>query len=209
MLGLKLTLEIHQRGDAGVEFLSRVYSPDVWFGDNNSMSSLYRALSKFHTTHNLPDSVTPETKLIEKSMGYFLTDAQTPILGDFVSKVIQLAGGRVVSPKFIHRYWSQFSQSDQFPNEVGEWAHDYVQRELVAFGFDHQAFLTWLANADDVAYLLAPPCFMEPKPIVTKCTVVVDGEVIETEGAAPPPKLTKAARRRDRRRTAALAVANA
>jgi hypothetical protein len=209
MLGLKLTLEIHQRGDAGVEFLSRVYSPDVWFGDLNSMSSLYRALSKFHTTHNLPDSVTPVTKLIEKSMGYYLTDAHTPILGDFVTKVIELAGGDAVSPKFIHRYWSQYQSSDQFPNNVGEWAHDYVQRELVAFGFDHQAFLTWLAKADDVTYLLTPPCFMEPKPTETKCTVVVDGEVIETEGAAPPPKLTKAARRRDRRKAAALAVANA
>ena len=64
-IGQDLTTEPVNRGELGIKFLARHYSPYVWNGDANSMCDVKRQLDKFHITVNL-GTVSPTTRLLEK-----------------------------------------------------------------------------------------------------------------------------------------------
>jgi hypothetical protein len=154
-VGQVLDIVRTKRGERGVTFLSRYYSDEVWYGNPNSICDVRRQLAKIHVTHNLNPNVSPIEKLSEKMSGLFLTDRNTPIIGDLAKLTIDLNG---MSPLIhgISSYFSRFPYHQQFPNTCGGWAVDYVKDMLP--DFDYHLFNDWINKVRiGQADLLKPP----------------------------------------------------
>nr|ADK55577.1 RNA-dependent RNA polymerase [Plasmopara halstedii virus A] len=209
-LGLKLDLQPVERGKRGVKFLNRLYGPEVWFGDTTSMCDPVRALSKFHLCVNMDARTTNIQKLMEKSYAYYLSDKNTPVLGQFVSAVVSHLPARYQF-KNIHGIWNaQYEASVQYPNgEItdcgSEVAPDWMVEEFnhACPNFRHDIFNTWISElGNDFTLYLSPPVNMlESLDPVTSHSVVVDGDIVN-----PVPSLNdtpSVVLRRNRRHTVA------
>jgi len=177
-VGQELTIEPIARGSMGVQFLARVYSPDVWFGDLNSCCDLPRQLGKLHVTIALNSKVTPVMKLLEKVRGFAMTDINTPIMGDFCQRVMRVHLGDIepnTETEPMRQWLTRFEQDVQYKNEAASWMMDYVEKKLPEF--EYKRFLAWLVQADTYEKLLSPPLFQEPSPAKPTAPVVVDGDV--------------------------------
>jgi len=179
--GQVLTPEIFLRGCAGVNFLARYYSPNVWFGDNNSMCDLRRQLSKFHVTVALPPNITAMDKLIEKSRAFALSDRNTPVIGDYVSLVVGMTAGTLLpsNPELnsIGPYLNKRSLShEQYSNAYGCWMMDHVN--LYCEDLDLSVFYAWIEDArtKPVDNLLRPPLLGKPEGQPPLDGVIVDGQ---------------------------------
>jgi len=182
LLGLKLDVELINRGCEGISFLSRMYGPHVWYGDANSCSDLPRQLSKIHTTVQLPPNVSSLDKLLEKARAFYLTDANTPILGEFVSRIISLHGKCIEmqdSTARMRSWNSLFPKDVQYPNIDHDWMEAYAERALGKFGFDFELFRSWLSSVKRLEDFLSPPLCAEPKEPEVKVPMVVDEDVVE------------------------------
>jgi hypothetical protein len=183
-VGLVIEVDPIPKGEEGVMFLARVYSPDVWFGDTNSCCDVMRQLSKVHTTVCLPSSIRPIDKLAEKARAYLLTDENTPIFGEFFKRFSELYDLDTLSacPRLI---WGADVPKDvQYPNFRAEWMDDYVYKCLNGANFP--AFRAWLAKCATPEEMLSPPLLLEPKPATTSVPVVVDGQLLPTDTKLPP-----------------------
>jgi hypothetical protein len=204
-LGHKAEAVEVRRGDRGVEFLARRYGPGVWYGDPTSMCQLYRQLSKFHTSRPLPPQVTPEEKLIAKAYSYFLTDHDTPVIGQYVSRVMKLAGrgikdtvARILNKdhEFIHYNTVKYDEDEQAPNDGQPWMLDELREQLPEF--DLIKFDNWLASLQTVTDALKPPLMMDiPEKFdkaIPPAPAVVDGTTTKNPPASKdssvPPKGT-------------------
>lgn len=178
LVGQELTIDVVRRGKFGIKFLARVYSSDVWFGDENNCCDLPRQLSKLHTTVNLPSNVTPLEKLSEKVRAYALTDPHTPIIGEFCAAFLSHSG--LLSPNEktapMRSWLSRFDMDKQYKNQKAEWMTEYAQGAMP--DFDHKRFKKWLLSCTTAGAFLSPPMFMEPPEPNPKVPVVVDGEVL-------------------------------
>jgi len=184
LLGLKLDVELITRGCEGITFLSRKYGPHVWYGDANSCCDLPRQLTKFHTTVQLPPNVTPLEKLLEKARAFFLTDKNTPILGELVSKITSIHGSDIEmkdSTVRIRSWNSLFPKEVQYPNDDQGWMESYSEHSLGKFGFDFELFRKWLKSVTCLDDFLTPPLCAEPKEPELKATMVVDEDIKEPE----------------------------
>ncbi len=177
-IGLKLTAESVRVGCAGVHFLARFYTPEVWYGNPVSCCDLKRQLSKFHTCVQNPDL--PEVKLIEKGFSYYLSDQATPILGPFVTKVKYYMDrmGIVINPEVQNReicsYNTMAPLEDQYPNEHHEWFDTWAIELFPAF--DQDGWLEWLESTRTITEMLTPPCFAVPEDLAPP-GVYVNGEI--------------------------------
>lgn len=195
-LGLQLKCERIKRGKTGVMFLSRCYGPDVWFGNPNSICSVKRILSKFHTTVAMPSNITPAKKLFEKAYALSLTDSHTPIVGLFVKRVIALFNSMTYENSL--GIWNgDVAQELHYPNEYGDWMDDIVVNDIPTFDF--AAFVQWIENADTTT-IFNPPVFdatvdPNPKPGV----VSVDGDIREVLPTIVEETTPKRARPRARK----------
>lgn len=182
-VGQKLKIDIVMRGDVGVTFLSRLYGPQVWFGSSDSMCDVSRQLAKLHVTHKLSANVSPMDKLLEKMSGFYLTDRNTPIIGELARYVVATYG-LVVGRYNLANYFSKYPENDQFPNEDSGWMEVEVLKQLPTFDF--KLFKDWLnmcATIDPTYILKAPLCVVLKEDIPeTKLTVVVDGDVVPATG---------------------------
>jgi len=219
-VGLKLEASILERGSRGVNFLARIYSPQVWSGCTDSMCNLKRQLSKFHTTVRLPDSVPPEAKLVEKSRAYLATDRNTPIIGQLCKHVLRLSEQlsmlhlkRTFPLPGVAHWWSKFEDSVQFPNEnVDGWMD--VELDYLLPEFDRSVFNTWLVTTRTLPQVIKAPLCIEPtfvKPGITD--VIVDNQTIlacqDVKEEVPAKQVqTKAKRTRNRPRKHAVKVSN-
>jgi len=187
-VGQKLTCDVVPRGALGVKFLAREYSHLVWFGEPSNCADVRRQVVKFHMSTIPPGNVTPIEKLVEKLRALALTDRNTPILGDFVARAMQL-GVDVDAPPQIRElvsWWAGFAAPDQFPNDnVDGWMGVRVLDTMP--DFDYPAFRQWLTGCVTPLDLLSPPLFACPSaPIVPRVIndddastiVVVDGELV-------------------------------
>jgi len=187
-LGLVLEASIVPRGERGVNFLARYYSPDVWEGSLNSMCDVKRQLSKFHTTVGLPCNVRNTQKLVEKAMSYVATDGNTPVIGQLCRRAVSLSPA--LTPVLgIGSWWAKFEESQQYPNaDDGEWMdHEF---EVQFPGFDRSIFNNWLAHTNTLEHLLCPPLCAEIVPATpTSVDVIVDGDVVLARSSVPadPP----------------------
>jgi hypothetical protein len=180
MVGLRLAAEPIKRGTMGIKFLARIYGPNVWFGDVNSCCDLRRQLSKFHVTVHLPPHVTPEHKLMEKARSFFLTDANTPIIGPLVRRVLILSEiedlTNPIVPE-IARWGSDIPLDVQYPNALDDWMVAYMLETFPSFRMDW--WMGWISTCRTLNDLLYPPVIedMEDhgKP---KADVVVDEDIV-------------------------------
>lgn len=215
MVGLVLECDEVKRGNFGITFLSRIYGPNVWYGDPTTCCDLPRQLTKYHTTVNLPGNVTCLEKHREKARSFHLSDKNTPIIGPLVSKTIELFGEAEMTEKTLGmRKWdSEGTEDVQYPNEAQDWMATYAEDALAKYNFDHQMFNEWINNAT-ADNILSPPLCGEILAPKTKVKVHVDGELIRPSKSKKkngPPGQTKAPERVSgrtrRRRSAATATA--
>jgi len=176
--GLIIDAQLVCRGERGVNFLARYYSPSVWDGLPDSMCDVKRQLSKFHTTIRLPQNITPEQKFVEKATSYVATDGNTPVIGELCKKLLNLSTHSPRGLSGLGQWWAQFAQSVQFPNRNIEGWMDVEFSEQFP-EFDRALFNQWLDGAHTAQNLLAAPLCAEPKPATpAKVDVVVDGDVL-------------------------------
>jgi hypothetical protein len=177
-VGLVLEAATIDRGEPGVTFLARYYTPNVWYGDPNSMCDVRRQLSKFHTTVRLPANVSAQEKLLEKSSGFVATDGNTPVIGQFCKRVVDFAGWTRYTDHGIQPWWSKFDQSVQFPNENHDGWMD-AEFERLFPEFERNVFNRWLSGTANLTALLAAPLCVEIEPATPiSLPVVVDGDVL-------------------------------
>jgi hypothetical protein len=182
-VGLVLEAAVVERGQRGVNFLARYYSPEVWYGRPDSMCDVKRQLSKFHTTVRLPDNVRPEDKLVEKSMSYLATDRNTPVIGQLCQQVLMHEPPRRAPCLGVGTWWSKFDESVQFPNGNDDGWMD-VEFEHMLPEFDRNLFSEWLATTRTLKEILEAPLCQAPKPATPVVVdVVVDGDIVDAEAA--------------------------
>jgi hypothetical protein len=188
MMGLTLKASAILRGQPGVTFLARLYTPEVWMGNPNSCCDLKRQLSKFHTTVNKPE-ISAARKLREKAISYYFTDANTPIIGPFCHKVIEIMLDRgetfdsTDNELGLRTFASLCEMDEQYPNEECEFFHDVASQFP---HYDKEVWEQWLDGVEELTELLKPPCISSPPaPVVPG--VFVNGE-------APPLQVIDLAR---------------
>jgi len=175
-LGHKMEAKLVYAGQGGVNFLARVYSPFVWKGDLNSCTDIRRALAKLHVSTNL--TVSPEIKLFEKGFALFLTDANTPIIGPFVTRVMELKGDYEFTNKLGRwlPHW-QAQANQQYPNaDFSGWMTELVRDQGLDVFRQHDMAI-WLADCQDLTDLLHSPSFIDTPPVV-----VPEGKTVEING---------------------------
>lgn len=186
-IGQKLECEPVERGSFGVKFLARIYGPEVWFGDTNSCCDLPRQLAKFHCTAVLPSTVTPLQRMVEKSMGFYLMDRHTPIIGPLVSKVVQrMHVDTEKAPdewaRNVRPWASQCDLAAQYPNRPCDWFDTYLHSVLP--NFDVGLFNEWLEAVQEPEQLLSPPLCCEPK--IAAEAAVVNGAIVGGDNTEKP-----------------------
>lgn len=170
MVGQVVTIDTIVRGSRGVKFLARVYSPDVWYGDTNSMCDIRRQLGKFHTTVKL--DVTPEVKLVTKARSFLLTDEHTPVIGIFCRRVASLSGG-LTTCRMLERWIDKYDKKDQYFNRPAEWM--FNELVLAVPGFDLYTFINHVDDCKTLQDLMELPHLAPIAPIVVKQPTIVNG----------------------------------
>lgn len=129
-VGQETEIEFVMRGEIGVNYLSRYFTPEVFHNDPASVCDLKRILSKLHVAATL-NSATPIEKLAQKLTGLALTDASTPIIRDLV-EIARRVGLPHVAPGDLNplaragqvSWWAQFAVSEQWP-QLGPDANEH------------------------------------------------------------------------------------
>jgi len=183
-LGHVLTLEAHlQRGDSGVSFLSRQFSPEVWQGCPDSCQDINRTVAKFHMCNDLTGTML--SKLVEKAYCVELTDYNTPLLGDYCRRVGELYknhssyNGKAKPDTLTEKNTTWFSwwedASVQFPNNNTQgWMYDYLERSIP--GYQLQLLRDFISTAT-LEDLLKTPCFVKiPEPPTASVNVSLGQE---------------------------------
>jgi hypothetical protein len=202
MLGHILTCDVVKAGNLGVNFLSRYYSPRVWNGDPSSMCDFRRQMMKFHTTSkaNASGEGWEVKKLREKALSYYLTDRDTPILGEFCATVLAIDDYKVGTESTTDiRWWSRFTLEDQFP-QLGDhsWMVDVIKEQLPNICFE--TFDSWIAIAitGDLEGMLRPPLLLdEYQEIEAPPGSIVESSVssLSSRSLEPPRVILKATRK--------------
>jgi len=195
-VGQVVKSNVIRRGESGVNFLARYYSPGVWEGAPDTCCDFTRQMVKFHTTVNLT-GYTPEQKLLEKCQAYYLTDAHTPFIGRFCAKVLHLADIRPedVDPsklnKVIVPYYSRYDFKDQFPNQnVEDWMDDLIHSQVPDFPV--REALEWIDSLKTLKQCLAPPLMAVTKlPADVVAPVVINGDIHHPKSCAKPDSKPK------------------
>jgi hypothetical protein len=167
LVGQFLTAETKLRGEVGVTFLSRHYGPDVWWNEPHSMCVAPRLLSKFHVTVRMQSNVSATDKLWDKAYAAWLTDANTPIIGPFVTKVLELSGKSSDEFKNLAGAWNVAPKDAQYPNDDdSQWMEDHVRNLLPEFTFS--SYTKWIESVSSIDELLKMSPWQEKKEAVNK-----------------------------------------
>jgi hypothetical protein len=163
-IGHIVKCDVFNRGDPGVNFLSRIFGPDVWYGDPNNMCDLLRQLTKFHTS--TVTTANPASKFTEKAISNMFTDPNTPILGRYIRLWLELNNikipKKIVDPGVDTSWWSaNFQMSEQFINKEADWMFDVAEKQIP--GFNWGLFMSWQPKTPEE--MLNAPSFSEPVEI--------------------------------------------
>lgn len=192
MVGQVLTSEEIPQGSNGVKFLARLYGPNVFYGDANSMCDVFRTLSKFHTTAACPTHVTPAEKLLEKARALSTSDANTPVIGWFIDACQTAFGVEWTASQLdnLHLWGVHYNQPDQYVNCDDEWMRDHVETLI-----DCQTlvnFAEWTGRPDlTINDVLNPPCLVWLEPSKSDKPVVINGDVVMPDIVAQEPSEVK------------------
>lgn len=179
--GHSLKSEVYQRGEPGVNFLARVYGPDLWEGDANSCTDLCRAISKIHATPNLK-GFTPIDKMSMKLTSLMFTDGNSPIIRDLIT-TWQRVGGKLAERhnRTFMSYWSQYDLSCQYPNRTEDWMFELLPYEDI----DWDLFHDFIDRVDNVEDFLLMPTILEVESVPLKGQQVVQTIADEQDFVGP------------------------
>jgi len=112
------------------------------------------------TTAGNLSTVAPVEKLVQKCLGYYVMDAETPFLGDFVSKALELAKmqelllGSKLTPTMLALvpWFARYSREVNFPNAREAWMVDYCVNALD--GMDLRHFVRFCSEAKSLDDLM-------------------------------------------------------
>jgi len=200
-IGQVTTCELVERGKFGVKFLARVYGPLIWSGAPDSCCDLPRQLGKFHVTGHM--DVTPLEKLLEKARSFALTDSNTPVIGQFVSAVIDSRFGIPIDPLAQLARWGTLDSDPdiQYPNEdYDDWMEFYADNALPGFRFEE--FYAWIRAGRAqlwTSYFLQPPLCLDPPVPLPKPGVILDGTIPNPKATVPEQSLPGKGPQDDRR----------
>jgi hypothetical protein len=143
------------------------------------MSDVRRAISRFHVTVNV-EGVSAEEKLVEKARAYLLSDANTPVLGDFCRAVISKAEGVRVPACIVGKLKYRSTVDDpQYPNMPDNtWMDFLAEQQLAVNKFNRHRFDQWLArvgNLQDIINRKEP--LAEPTGVKTPTRAIVVDDV--------------------------------
>jgi len=166
MVGQVVKNCIVERGALGVNFLSRYYTQEVWAGNPDSLCDLPRQLIKFHIT--VDANCDPLQKLKEKALSFYLTDQYTPLIGQYVTRVMELANmteldwnNEKYNTPGVRTWWSCFCKDDQYPQSNPELFLPYLDQWYPEF--DYEAFIRHLDSMTQLDQCLNMPMFLDPK----------------------------------------------
>lgn len=153
-----------------VDYLSRFYGPNVWFGDPTSVSDMKRRMWGLHATH-LPMHTYEQKvqKLKEKAMSFALTDPNTPFLGLWSRITMQVLemDARDIDPTALEGWWARFPREEQWVQDEStdqpeDWMVHLFQLQLPKYNLEEATvYLTEVPYAPDpIAALLNIPCFL-------------------------------------------------
>lgn len=195
--GQVIESNVIKRGEHRVNFLARYFSPEVWNGASDSCCDIRRQLQKFHLTVKLT-GLTPVDKLKAKALSFYLTDGNTPVIGLFCHKVLELMDNKEEEfepDKRIMPYFGRFKKEVQFPNaDTGGW----MMEELMLAYPDANLgrFVDWLQEVDTLEKMLHPPIIAEAdfavQPTVP-APAVVNNVAVYPKAPTPPPTSKPAA----------------
>lgn len=179
--GHSLKSQVFQRGEAGVNFLARIYGPDLWQGDPNSCTDLPRALSKLHATPNLK-GFTPIEKMSMKLTSLMFTDGNSPIIKDLITTWINV-GGKLADKhnNTFMSYWSQYDLSCQYPNRTEDWMYELLPVDDI----DWALFDDFLTRVETPEQFLMMPTIWEAENVPLKDQQVVQTIADEQEFIGP------------------------
>jgi hypothetical protein len=129
-------------------------------------------------------------------MGFYLTDRNTPIIGELAEVIIKRYG--LIEMKLgLASYHATHPDSVQYPNEnEDKWMLKHIADCLPTL--DYPRFISWLAEVEaGKVDPLCPPIIVEPEAPKIKNSVIVDGELLRDKDrkfkALPPgaPKLVR------------------
>lgn len=195
LVGQVLEYDSVSVGGFGVNFLARYYTREVWKGDLNSCCDIKRQLLKFHLSSNLPPDVTPSQKLVEKCRSFNLSDHNTPIIGKFSSKVVEIAEKTNYtrpSDEAVRKLatWITYSSPQSaIPNAP---SHDYMellQTQLPSIETLVGDIYDWIDKATTIEELLLVPTLKlrdAPLPHPT-VPVVINGVEVPAANSHPQP----------------------
>jgi len=205
LLGQKLTVEHIPRNCRGVKFLSRTFGPDVWQGDPSSCCDLVRAIGKFHVSKK-QTRFEPWQQLILKSYNYYHTDSQTPIIGDFVTKVKELSTMNEDTNQFFENidtdqpwtveyisWFGWYASDNNWPQYNTLWMEDEAGEFKDKYLTDYLGLHNSIANATSLTDLLNLPKFYSDDAVQqhfivdTPYTYEINGEI----SRAKEPKIDK------------------
>lgn len=135
-LGQKMTTANVLRGQLGVAFLSRFYSDTVWYGNTASMCDLSKVLCKLHICGKQYAHIDPKTKLLDKLIGFFYSDRNTPVVGVLATQAYYLSPEHVqqdcVGMGFRSYMTVGVSFDDQYPQDLqnSDWMLEMASRML-------------------------------------------------------------------------------
>jgi len=158
--GHVLKSEVYTRGQAGVNFLARVYGPDLWEGDANSCTDLKRALSKLHVTPNLK-GFTPIENMSMKLTSLKFTDGDSPIIKELIDTWLMI-GGKLADRynSTFMSYWSQYEITNQYPNRREHWMFETLPGEGLEVDWElFECFTTRVTCCED--FLQMPTIWSE------------------------------------------------
>jgi hypothetical protein len=134
-------------------------------------------------------------KLLEKARAYLLTDNNTPIIGPYFQKVIEVHGcceDYTDNPRIqpMIKWGSLEPFLNQYPNYDSGWMLGYVQSAMP--DFDLASFEEHLKTCDTLHSLMNFPSFTPPKKITADEAVTVNGYPYGNERKSRPRDKTRA-----------------
>merc|ERR1711966_58486 len=122
-MGMKLKVQVVEMGKGDVEFLGRIYSPQVFFGEPDSMCDPVRTLSQFPYSNSDADR---DTVARTKAFAASLNDGNTPFVGPLAKKILDSldATGKLDVTAMSWNASRVLDEGTGYPNKFGDWMLD-------------------------------------------------------------------------------------
>lgn len=182
-----------------VTFLARYYGPDVWHGDDNSMTDPTRALRGFFLT-TMPTDTNPHVVARCKAMSARVFDLNTPLVGAIAKHYLRITNGvnmakhkalvtssRSFNEAWAHQYDDQVDITDDVQwivdcgtivkNEEADWMWDVLHKQLGVADLTH--VFNWLKTDE-----FSCPPFVGQIPVLPKEDNVINGVLVPRDHLA-------------------------